>query len=177
MIDGVFVKDLTTYPDERGFFREIVRFDDLGFVCRQSSQGRRLTGVSNGWHIHRGFNEIFYVSRGTARVVLKDCRSPDGVLIPTDFPYNDMYRVSVDYARNSGPSSTFGEYQEIVIGDYMPRCVLIPAGVAHGYKILSAEADMIYYATETYLITRDDEGRIEPSRWPEHNWTRETETK
>jgi len=169
MIDGVVVKDITRYPDERGFFNEILRFKDYTFFPQQASHGMRIAGVSNGWHIHQHLSEVFYVVTGSLRLVLKDCRTGSGV--KTEFAYREPQKVfSVIY----GQSSTPHEYMEIVMGEYTPRAVLIPHGVAHGYRILSGPCHVIYFASQAYDMSRNDEGRIEQDRWPGHDWTKGT---
>ena len=165
MIEGVVVKDLVTHPDERGFFREVVRFGDVGFDVKQASHAFRIAGQANGWHIHRYHHELFYVTQGVLRVCLKDCRN--GYPIQTDYPYDDLREQPVVY----GQSSTELEYQEVVLSEYDPRFVIVPRGVAHGYKVLQ-DADIFYFASATYETSRHDEGRIDPSRWPQHDWTR-----
>jgi dTDP-4-dehydrorhamnose 3,5-epimerase-like enzyme len=74
-----------------------------------------------------------------------------------------------------GLSPTPEEYSEFILGEFDPMVVSVPAGVAHSYKILSGECDIIYAATATYETSRNDEGRIEYNRWPEHEWWREVE--
>ena len=172
MIEGVVVKELNTFSDERGFFRELVRFDDCRFFINQASYGMRATGTATGWHIHQHLKEVFCVTRGIARIVLKDCRV--GTPVKTTFVYREPQKVfMVEY----GLSQTPNEYMEIVLGGHMPKSIVIPFGVAHGYKILQGECDMLYFASQTYDVSRNDEGRIEPDRWPEHNWMREIEVK
>ena len=169
VIEGVIVKDVTRYPDERGFFSEIIRSSECGFHIHQVSHAVKM-GMATGWHICRELWETYYVARGVIRVVLKDCRN--GKYVKTNFMYQGK-ELSVDY----GLSGTPDEYTEIVLGEYSPKSIVIPPGVAHGYKVLSGECDMIYIASKTYSEYRPDEGRIEPSRWPEHDWTREIEVK
>ena len=169
MIEGVQVLELKSYSDERGFFREVIRFTDLGIAPAQESHAFRIAGIANGWHIHRYHRETFYVVRGSLRVVLKDCRT--GEPIHVSYPYNHDEKDVI-----FGLSGTPGEYQEVVIGEYTPRIVSIPAGVAHGYRVLQ-DTDIIYTATATYETSRNDEGRIDPSYWSEHDWQRVTDTK
>lgn len=171
MIEGVIVKDAKRYPDERGFFEEIIRTDECGFAIGQVSRAKRNTGMATGWHICQNLKEVYYVARGTVRVVLKDCRTGDPV--KTTFVYREPQKI---FMVKYGLSSTPNEYMEVVLGEYMPKSIVIPPGVAHGYKVLS-ECDMIYIASHTYEQYRTDEGRIEPDRWPEHDWTRDIEVK
>jgi dTDP-4-dehydrorhamnose 3,5-epimerase len=169
MIDGVQVVELKSYTDERGFFREVIRFNDLGISPAQESHAFRIAGIANGWHIHRYHRETFYVVRGSLRVVLKDCRTGQPIFV--SYPYDNEAKNVV-----FGESTTPEEYMELVIGEYVPRIISVPAGVAHGYRVLQ-DTDIIYTATATYDTSRHDEGRIDPRYWPEHDWQRITETK
>jgi dTDP-4-dehydrorhamnose 3,5-epimerase len=171
MIDGVVIQNLTTYPDERGFFREVSRPADIGAVAAQISHARRLAGVMNGWHIHEAHSEVFYVANGLMRLALKDCRGLGRTKI--DRPYNDLYGIHVDFG---SPSSTYNEYMEVVMGEYNPVVVSVPPGVAHAYRVFS-DVDIFYFATATYETSRNDEGRIEAVRWPGNDWTRGYEPK
>ncbi|MDP3789944.1 MAG: dTDP-4-dehydrorhamnose 3,5-epimerase family protein [Candidatus Omnitrophota bacterium] len=134
MIEGVMFKDLATHPDERGFFREIIRVtDDLfkeGFG--QLSVSRIHQGVIKAWHIHKKQVDWWYVAGGVLRVALYDTRKD---------------------------SATVRETMELLMGDGQPARVLkIPAGVAHGYKCIKAPADIFYITSRVYDGT--DEGRI-----------------
>lgn len=171
MIDSVKVAELTSFPDERGFFREVIRFDDFGFEPKQESHAFRVAGVSNGWHIHRFHRETFYVVRGMMRLCLKDCRCSPG-MVKVSYPYDGIAEKYIEF----GYSSTALEYQEFVLSEYFPQVVSVPAGVAHGYRILQ-DCDIIYTATATYDTSQHDEGRIPWNFWPEHCWTRKIETK
>jgi dTDP-4-dehydrorhamnose 3,5-epimerase len=47
----------------------------------------------------------------------------------------------------------------LLLGDEMDPCVLrVPPGVAHGYRVLSAEDNLFYIPSTTY--DPSDEGRI-----------------
>ena len=172
MIDGVVVKDITRYYDDRGFFNEIGRFVDLEFPVAQANHGMRYVTVGNGWHIHQYLDEIFYVVTGAMRVVLKDCRIAKPT--KTEFIYREPQRI---FMVNYGLSMTPNEYQEIVVSWLIPKIIRIPTGVAHGYRILAGDCHMIYFESQDYSITRNDEGRIESDRWPEHDWMREIQVK
>lgn len=171
MIEGVIVKDLVTHADERGFFREAARFDDFGIEAKQISHAYRATGIANGWHIHRRHHELFYVPRGILRLCLKDCRSEDTLYIA--YPYDGIESITDSFPKSSTPD----EYAEIILGEFNPKSVLVPPMVAHAYKILSADCDIVYVATATYETSRHDEGRIQWDYWPEHDWTRSTEVR
>ncbi len=169
MIEGVQILELKSFGDERGFFREIMRAGDINVSIAQISHAFRIAGISNGWHIHRYHKEVFYVARGSLRIAMKDCRCGKSMFVA--YPYNEESKWV-----NFGLSSTPLEYQEVVIGEYTPRIVVVPAGVAHGYRVLQ-DTDIIYAATATYETSRNDEGRLPPDIWPLHDWERGIETK
>lgn len=134
MIEGVEIKELATYPDERGFFREIIRVTDDFFTegFGQLSHSLMYTGVAKAWHIHKVQIDWWYVGSGVLKVALYDTR-PD--------------------------SSTTRALMEILMGDNQPARVLrIPPGVAHGCKCISGPANLFYVTSKIY--NPDDEGRI-----------------
>jgi len=133
-IAGVEIKQLITHTDERGFFREIIRVSDPFFAegFGQWSHSRMHQGVAKAWHVHRRQTDWWYVGGGVLKVALYDTR-PD--------------------------SSTHGLLQELIMGDdHEPIVLKIPPGVAHGCKVLSAEAHLFYITSRTYDAS--DEGRI-----------------
>jgi len=134
MIEGVQVKELKTYPDERGFFREVIRVTDdfFGEGFAQWSHSKMYRDVIKAWHIHRRQVDWWYVPIGALKVVLHDMR-PD--------------------------SPTSGQTMELFLGDpYGDKVLKIPPGVAHGCKVLSGEAHLFYITSNTYNPA--DEGRI-----------------
>jgi dTDP-4-dehydrorhamnose 3,5-epimerase len=135
MIEGVAVKQLVTYPDERGFFREIIRVNDAFFEegFGQWSHSLMYPGVAKAWHIHKVQVDWWYVGSGVLKVALHDCR-PD--------------------------SPTYRETMELLMGDNQPAQVIrVPPGVAHGCKCLSGPAHLFYITSRPY--NPEDEGRID----------------
>ncbi len=133
-IDGVVIKELVTHADPRGFFREVIRSTDDFFAegFGQWSHARNFQGVIKAWHVHRYQTDCWYCPIGNIKVALYDTR-PD--------------------------SPTQGQLMELYLGDNYPAVVVcIPPGVAHGYKVLSAEAHMLYITSRSYDPA--DEGRL-----------------
>jgi len=134
MIEGVVVKELVTYPDERGFFREIIRESDNLFAegFGQWSHSMIYQGVAKAWHVHQRQIDWWYVAGGVLKVALHDMR-PD--------------------------STTYRETMELLMGDHQVATVLrVPQGVAHGCKCLSGPAHLFYITSHIYDPT--DEGHI-----------------
>lgn len=134
-IEGVAVKRLATFPDDRGYFREIYRADDPFFTgIRQTSVTETYPGVIKAFHWHKLQDDVWYVHRGTAQVVLYDQRSD---------------------------SPTKSATQVVYAGEQSPCLIFIPRGVAHGYRVIGNERVVLFYhTTEAYNPTAPDEYRI-----------------
>ena len=135
MIEGVAVKTLIRHPDERGYFEEVIRVTDPFFSegFAQLSHSFMHQGVVKAWHIHKTQIDWWYVASGIIKAAVSD--------------------------RRNG-SATFGELNEFVMGKSgEPNVVLkIPAGIAHGLKVLEGPAHLIYVTSGVY--SKDEEGRI-----------------
>ena len=76
-IHDVVVKKLVTYPDDRGYFREVLREDDhLLKRFGQTAVTKSYPGVIKAFHWHQHQDDLWYIVDGMARVVLYD-RRPD----------------------------------------------------------------------------------------------------
>jgi dTDP-4-dehydrorhamnose 3,5-epimerase len=134
MIQGVETKELVTHPDERGFFRELIRATDPFFAGAfgQWSHSCMLQDVVKAWHVHKTQVDWWYVPAGLLKVALHDLRQG---------------------------SPTRGETMELLMGDHQPARILkIPSGVAHGCKVLSGPAHLFYVTSKAYDPA--EEGRI-----------------
>ena len=135
MIEGVKVKTLVKYPDDRGFFAEILRDDD-GLLNRfgQASISKTYPGVIKAFHYHQFQEDLWFFPVGNAQVVLHDLR-PD--------------------------SPTYKETNIFYMGEDNPVLLLIPIMVAHGYRVLgNLPAVIIYFTTQSYQPGNPDEHRI-----------------
>lgn len=133
-IDGVWVKDLTVIPDERGRLQEILRADDDGFrKFGQVYVSTTYPGVVKAWHLHKVQDDNFCCVRGMVKLVLYD-------------------------SREDSPSR--GTVTELFIGEHNPKLVRVPAGVYHGWKCVSQEeAIVVNVPTEPYNRESPDEFR------------------
>lgn len=135
MIEGVRVKQLVRHPDDRGFFQEILRGDD-GLLRHfgQASMSKTYPGVIKAFHYHEHQDDVWFFPVGNAQVVLHDLRED---------------------------SPTYGETNVFYMGEDNPIVLLIPAGVAHGYRTLGEKpAIIIYFTTRAYDRTDPDEKRL-----------------
>lgn len=144
MIDGVKIKNLTAHADipdvldsgiKKGMLAEIVRDDDnLLRRFGQSTLTISYKGTIKGFHWHERQDDLWFVASGKVLVVLYDLRAG---------------------------SATFAQTQTMTSGEGDYKVILIPAGVAHAYKVVSEEPAMMFYHTsEHYNAENPDEKRI-----------------
>lgn len=136
MIEGVKTKKLVKHIDDRGFFMEILRDDDaLLKNFGQASLSLSYPGVIKAFHYHKTQDDLWFFPKGNAQVVLYDLREE---------------------------SPTKGETNVFYLGEHNPMLLLIPKGVAHGYRVLGNEPAIItYFTTESYHSQQPDEYRLE----------------
>ncbi|BBB91620.1 MAG TPA: dTDP-4-dehydrorhamnose 3,5-epimerase family protein [Methylomusa anaerophila] len=135
MIQGVEIKKLVRHSDDRGFFMEILRDDDkLLKNFGQASLSKSYPGVIKAFHYHKKQDDIWFFPAGNAQVVLYDVREE---------------------------SPTKGETNVFYLGEDNPQILLIPVGVAHGYRVLgSSPAIIVYFTSQSYDPADPDEYRI-----------------
>ncbi len=124
-LEGALLIEPTPIVDERGFFVRTMSADVLAaagvdhrsFV--QENQSRSRLGTLRGFHMRRHLSESKLVrcARGTIFEVVVDLR-----------PW----------------SSTFGRWESFWLDDEAHRQLLVPAGCAHGYQVVSDWADVCY---------------------------------
>jgi len=135
-IPAVKLMTPTVRQDRRGFFLE--RWNaaafaaaglDLTFV--QDNHSRSVRGVVRGLHFQAGEHaqgKLVGVTRGT------------------------ILDVAVDLRRGS---ATFGRWVSAVLDDVELEQLWVPAGFAHGFAVLSEEADVIYKTDRPYAPAAD----------------------
>jgi dTDP-4-dehydrorhamnose 3,5-epimerase len=129
-LPGVLIIEPKVFGDERGFFLESYHADryraagiDVGFVQDNHSRSRR--GVLRGLHYQ--------------------FLQPQGKLVSVT--RGQVFDVAVDIRRGS-PS--FGDWVGVVLDDQDHRQMYVPPGFAHGFCVLSEEADFVYKCTDYY---------------------------
>src|SRR5260370_41351632 len=121
LLSGVWVFERRTFADNRGFFREAFRLDEVEAAVKrplhfvQMNHSRSSRNTLRGLH-GENWDKLVYVSAGEVFTALADVR-PD--------------------------SPTFGQVETFRFNPEAALAVLIPAGVAHGYFVISDEADYI----------------------------------
>ncbi len=151
--DVILIKP-KVFEDERGFFMETYKksdFEKAGIKCEfvQDNHSKSKYGVLRGLH----FQKEPYAQAKIVRCVR-------GVI----------YDVAVDLRRNS---PTFGKYVAVILSEFNRYMLYIPRGFAHGFLVLSDEAEVIYKVDNEYapeyecgLIWNDPDVNIP---WPIDN--------
>ena len=127
------------FGDERGFFLETFQADryadlsgiNLPFV--QDNHSRSSKGVLRGLHFQK--------------------TKPQGKLVRV--VRGEVYDVAVDLRQDS---STFGQWEAIILSEENKIQFWIPPGFAHGFLVLSETADFEYKCTDYYNPA--DEGSL-----------------
>ncbi|MDA8873307.1 dTDP-4-dehydrorhamnose 3,5-epimerase [Alphaproteobacteria bacterium] len=150
ILPGVLIIEPRVFEDTRGFFKEtfqLARYRECGIDAPflQDNFSRSKKGVLRGLHLQK--------SRPQGKLV--SC--PRGVIFDAVVDINPI-------------SPTFGKYLGIEISEYNHLQVWIPPGYAHGFCVISDEADLQYKCTDIYspedesgLIWDDPEVAID---WP-----------
>lgn len=137
-IEGVIVVDVRVFGDDRGYFMETYKkpdFDaggiDVDFV--QDNQSSSTKGVLRGLHF-----QIEHPQSKLVRVVK-----------------GSVFDVAVDLREGS---PTYGKWEGVVLSADNHRQFFIPRGFAHGFLVLSDEAEFCYKCDDVYHP--NDEGGL-----------------
>ncbi|EXM40860.1 dTDP-4-dehydrorhamnose 3,5-epimerase [Ruminococcus albus] len=150
-LKGVYIIDVKTYGDNRGYFMETYKEDDfkaagLDYSFVQDNQSSSRKGVLRGLHFQKNHPQAKLVR------VLK----------------GEVFDVAVDLRKGS---ETYGQWVGAVLSEENKRQFMIPRGFAHGFLVLSDYAEFAYKCDDVYHP--EDEGGImwnDPAigiEWPE----------
>lgn len=128
---GVQIVEPSVHGDSRGWFKEAWRddaFSHLEFVQMNMSHSRG--GVIRGLHYQepRGMSKLVFVVHG------------------------EILDVAVDIREGS---PTFGQWWRAELSAANHVQLMIPAGFAHGFEVLSETATIGYLVTDRYIAAND----------------------
>lgn len=137
LIDGVKVSAFPLWPDDRGYFLEVIRIGNglashYDPATTQVSAALSYPGTIKAFHYHLEQTDFWVAAMGMFQVALVDLRKG---------------------------SPTFGRKNTLYVGNLRPWQILIPPGVGHGYKVIGVEPAMLVYVTNKFYNPKD-EGRI-----------------
>ena len=140
MIEGLDVIELNTNEDDRGYLIEIARRSDdpekhavvdrFGQVYVSVSPSR---GTIRAFHKHLEMWDWFFVGFGVAKFVLVDDREN---------------------------SPTFENQMTVILSARIPRLLVLPPGIQHGWMALEDNTQLICTTSHPYNRESPDEVRI-----------------
>ena len=135
-IRDLYIIEQKVFNDPRGYFMEVYNekaFKEAGLNLKfvQDNQSRSKKGVLRGLHFQK--------------------QHPQGKLVRVI--KGEVFDVAVDLRKNS---STFKQWYGCILNDENRRQMYIPEGFAHGFLVLSEEAEFAYKCTNFYFP--EDEG-------------------
>lgn len=149
-IEGLYIIEPTVFLDARGYFVETYNRNDfvdagLDMVFVQDNQSMSVKGVLRGLHFQK--------------------EHPQGKLVRVI--RGEVFDVAVDMRKDS---NTFGKWFGLVLSAENKKQFYISEGFAHGFLVLSDEAEFAYKCTDFYhpgdeggVIWNDESIGIE---WP-----------
>jgi dTDP-4-dehydrorhamnose 3,5-epimerase len=134
LIDGVRIEPHAVWPDDRGHFTEVLRVGHglaAAFPAETSQVSATVTypGIVKAFHYHLRQYDCWTVVKGMLQIVLVDLRKD---------------------------SPTFGQRNTLYVGNSRTWQVLIPPGVAHGYKVIGTESAVLVYVTSRFYDPADE---------------------
>ncbi len=132
-IPGLLVIEKPTYKDERGFFREAFRLDELEkmselkFKIKQWNHSLSRPKVIRALHAE-GWNKLVYPVTGKMFAAVVDIR-PD--------------------------SNTFGKVETFVFDETRPKALFIPEGLANSICVIGTKPVHYFYLVDKYYDGSD----------------------
>ena len=154
-IPDVFLIEPDVFEDERGFFFESYnqkQFEEAtklspNFV--QDNHSKSTKGVIRGLHYQlapKGQDKLIRVVQG------------------------EVFDVVVDIRKTS---PTFGQWASVILSAENKKQLWIPAGFAHGFQVISEEAEVLYkttcYWSKQHEITIDWADPHLKIKWPQNS--------
>ena len=134
-LPGVVVIEPAVFGDARGYFMETFQKEEFAaagitdeFV--QDNQSKSSRGVLRGLHFQKEHTQgkLVRVTKG------------------------EVFDVAVDCRPNS---ATFGKWVGVTLSDENKKQFYVPKGFAHGFLVLSDEAEFCYKCTDYYDPTAE----------------------
>ncbi len=144
MIDGVLIKPLKKFSDERGCVMHMLKNTDAEFEkFGEIYFSIVYPGVIKGWHVHKEMTLNYAVIKGDIKLVLFDGREG---------------------------SPTKGELQQIFVGEKNYCLVRVPPGVVNGFKGIGIEESIVANCA-TVAHSANEIVRIDPfTKDIPYNW-------
>ena len=129
-IEGVYVIEPTVFGDDRGYFMETYSkkdFEEIGIYNEfvQDNQSKSRKGVLRGLH---------FQSENTQAKLVRCIKG-------------EVFDVAVDLRPGS---VTYGKWEGVRLTEENKKMFMVPKGFAHGFLVLSDEAEFAYKCDDLY---------------------------
>ena len=142
IFETTFIKDVVvirpkTFPDSRGYFRELTRSNVLA-----------ENGLPNNFvQLNNSFSK-----QGVIRGMHYQLKHPQSKLVGVS--YGEIYDVIIDLREDS---DTFGKWYGVKLSSERGEMLFVPRGFAHGFQVLSDCASVLYQCDD-YFTPGDEYG-------------------
>ncbi|ACV64807.1 dTDP-4-dehydrorhamnose 3,5-epimerase [Desulfofarcimen acetoxidans DSM 771] len=136
-IQGLYIIEPMIFGDHRGYFMETYHLKEfseagLNMAFVQDNQSKSKKGVLRGLHFQRKY--------------------PQGKLVRVI--KGEVFDVAVDLRMDS---KTYGKWFGVILSEENKKQFYIPESFAHGFLVLSDEAEFVYKCTD-YYHPEDEDG-------------------
>lgn len=139
MVDDVIIKKLEKFTDERGWLSEVWRLDEIDFKPAMAYASVTRSGVVRGPHEHKQQSDCFiFVGPGNFQMYLWENRVG-----------RPKYR----------------ELQTMAVGEDNPTLIIVPPGVAHGYKCISEKEGYYINLPNKLFKGKNKKEEVDEIRW------------
>ena len=130
-IPDIYIIEPKVFGDERGFFFESFNKREFEESIGYSVDFVQDNHSASGHHVLRGLHyQIKHAQGKLVRVIS-----------------GTVYDVAVDVRRES---KSFGQWVGVVLSSENKRQLWVPPGFAHGFLVLSEQAEFLYKTTDYY---------------------------
>lgn len=129
-IQGLYIIEPKVFGDNRGYFMETYNYEDfkaqgLDMVFVQDNQSKSRKGVLRGMHFQTKY--------------------PQGKLVRVI--KGEVFDVAIDLRKKS---KTYGKWYGVLLNEENKKQFYVPEGFAHGFLVISNEAEFVYKCTNFY---------------------------
>ena len=138
MIDGVIIKPIEKFSDNRGWLAEFFRTDEMTYSLAMGYVSQTQPGITRGPHEHKNQSDYFVFIVGKFRLYLWDNR-----------PGAKNYRVLETYD----------------VGEDQACGVIVPPGVVHAYQCISDQPGLTINLPDQLYKGENKTEEIDEIRW------------
>ncbi len=138
MIDGVIIKKLQKFSDDRGWLVEFIRKDETEYQPAMGYVSETLPGVVRGPHEHLQQTDLFVFLSGKFRLFLWDNRKD-----AANYRVREVFEVGADN----------------------PCSVLVPPGVVHAYHCVSETPGWVVNLPDKLYLGANKKEEVDEVRW------------